>query len=135
MVNGSRIYLRGGDDWSTFYLEPQNLLWHPRHFVYFRSKSTLPREFFGLVDSCGLAPGFNFAIFDDFRKKTQGGPLFSKKSVENREKFFPEIIEERVSDLFLGSLAGVQRNFSTTFSLPPPLSRVNLPTDAWHHAA
>ena len=76
--------------------------------MYFRSKSTLPREFFGLVDSCGLAPGFNFAIFDDFSKKHKGPPLFPKKSVEKSEKFFLEIIEERNLHLFLSGSAGVQ---------------------------
>ena len=91
--------------------------------MYFRSKSTLPREFFKLVDSCGLAPGFNFAIFDDFSKKHKGGPLFPKKSVEKSEKFFLEIIEERVSYLFLSSLAGVPSFFSRGRPIvSPPLN-------------
>ena len=90
--------------------------------MYFRSKSTLPREFFKLVDSCGLAPGFNFAIFDDFSKKHKGGPLFSKKSVEKSRKFFLEIIEERVSNLFLSSLAGVPPFFSRGRPIVSPLN-------------
>ena len=64
------------------------------------------------MDSGELAPGFNFAIFDDFSKKHKGPPLFPKKSVEKSEKFFLEIIEERVSNLFLSSLARVPPFFS-----------------------
>ena len=63
--------------------------------MYRRTKNTLPREIFKLVDPSVLAKGFKYAIFDDFPKKHKGGPLFSKKSVEKSEKFFLEIIEER----------------------------------------
>ena len=91
-----------------FFPEPKNLLLHPRQIVYFGSKGTLPREFFKFMVSGRLAPGFNFAIFDDFSKKHKGGPLFSKKSVEKSEKFFLEIIEERNLHLFLSGSAGVQ---------------------------
>ena len=89
--------------------------------MYFRSKSTLPREFFKLVDSCGLAPGFNFAIFDDSSKKHKGPSLFPKKSVEKSEKFFLEIIEERVSYLFLSNLVGVPPFFSRGPPIMSPL--------------
>ena len=97
-----------GKAMEHFFPEPQNLLLHPRQIMYFGSKGTLPREFFKFMVSGRLAPGFNFAIFDDFSKKHKGGPLFSKKSVEKSEKFFLEIIEERNLHLFLSGSAGVQ---------------------------
>ena len=77
--------------------------------MYPWTKNTLPREIFKLVGPSVLAKGFKIAIFDDFWRffeKTQGGPLFSKKSAEKSEKFFLEIIEERNLHLFLSGSAG-----------------------------
>ena len=71
-----------------FFPEPQNLLLHPRQIVYFGSKDTLPRGFFKFMVSGELAPGFNFAIFDDFSKKHKGDPCSQKNRSKNRKNFF-----------------------------------------------
>ena len=94
----------------------------PPPFCVF-SVEEYPREFFKLADSGELAPGFNFAIFDDFSKKTQGpASLFPKKSDEKSEKFFLEIIEERVSYLFFSTLAGVPPFFLEVHQSCPPVN-------------
>ena len=74
------------------------------------------------MDPSVLAKGFKYAIFGDFSKKHKGGPLWSKKSVKNREKFFPEIIEERILDLFLSGSAGGNAFFLEVAQASPPLS-------------
>ena len=89
--------------------------------MYFRSKNTVPQEFFKLVVSRELAPGFNFEILDDFSKKHKGPPMFLKKSVEKSEKFFLEIIEKHVSYVFLSTLAGVPPFFSRGPPIVSPL--------------
>jgi len=76
--------------------------------VYPWTKNTLPLEIFKLVGPSVLAKGFNYAIFDDFSKKPQGGTLVLKKIGPKIGKFFLEIIEERNLHLFLSGSAGVQ---------------------------
>ena len=109
-----------------FFPEPQNLLLHPRQIVYFGSKGTLPREFFKFMVSGRLAPGFNFAIFDDFSKKHKGGPLFSKKSVEKSRKIFLEITSKSSSPpIFEWFCGGGHPFFSEVAQAsPPPLKWV-----------
>ena len=114
--------LKGGKAMEHFFPEPQNLLLHPRQIVYFGSKGTLPREFFKFMVSGRLAPGFNFAIFDDFSKKHKGGPLFSKKSAEKSRKFFLEITSKPSSppifEWFSGGLTPIFP--PSVHCLPPP---------------